>query len=210
MALPPLQDLIACPHCDTLHAAATLPDGATASCQRCHAVLQTARAGAMVNVVSLAVAAFVLMIAAISFPFMDLNAQGNHNATSVFSAITAFNTGMAVPLAVAVAMFIIILPLTRLVAIIYAIGPLARGVTPRPLARQAFGLAETLRPWAMAEIFMVGVTVALIKVAGLASVTLGPAFWAFAGLVIVTIVKDQIMNRYAIWEALDKATQARA
>ncbi len=210
MSLPPLKDLVACHHCDTLHTAATLPDGASAACQRCHAVLQTSRPGALASVVSLAVSAFVLMIAAISFPFMDLDVSGNHNATSVFNAITAFNAGLALPLAVAVAMFIIILPLTRLAAIIYAIGPLVRGTTPRPLARQAYALAETLRPWAMAEIFMVGVTVALIKVAGLATVTLGPAFWAFAALVIITVVKDQIMNRYAIWEALDKATQQAA
>ncbi|MEY1555001.1 paraquat-inducible protein A [Yoonia sp. R2331] len=208
MALPPLTELVACPHCDTLHSAAALPEGASASCQRCHAVLQTARPGALVSVVSLAISAMVLMVAAISFPFMDLNVSGNHNATSVFNAIAAFNAGLAMPLAVAVALFIIILPLTRLIAIVYAISPLIRGASPRPLARQAFGLAETLRPWAMAEIFMVGVTVALIKVAGMASVTLGPAFYAFAALVVITVFKDQLMNRYAIWEALDKATPA--
>ena len=208
MALPPLSDLVACPHCDTLHNAAQLPPGTRAACRRCHAVLQTARPGALATVLSLAITGFVLMVAAVSFPFLDLDVQGNHNATSVLSAIMAFNSGLAFPLAVAVAMFIIILPLTRLFAIIYAIGPLVRGVAPRPLAREAFGLAETLRPWAMAEIFMVGVTVALIKVAGIANVTIGPAFWAFAVLVVITIVKDQLMNRYAIWEALDKAFRA--
>ena len=206
MALPPLEDLIACPHCDTLHSAEALPEGAVASCQRCHAVLQTAQIGALGSVVSLAIAAVVLMFAAISFPFLDLDIGGSHNATSVFHAITAFNSGLGVPLAVAVALFIIILPLMRLIAIIYAIAPLVRGARPRRLARQAFGLAETLRPWAMAEIFMIGVAVALIKVAGLATVTIGPAFWAFAALVVITIVKDQLMNRYAIWEALDKAS----
>lgn len=206
MAMPPVKDLIACPHCDTLHLARELPDGARASCRRCHAVLQTAQPKALANVVALAATAVILMIAAISFPFLDLSANGNENATSVLSAILAFNTGLSVPLVVVVALFIVLLPLTRLGAIIYAIGPLVRGGRPRPLARQAFALAETLRPWAMAEIFMVGVTVALIKVAGLAQVTIGPAFWAFALLVVLTVVKDQLMNRYAIWEALDKAT----
>ena len=120
----------------------------------------------------------------------------------------AFREGYAAPLAVAVAFFIIILPLARLAAIIYAIGPLARGVKPRPLAHAAYRFAERLRPWSMAEIFMVGVAVALIKVAGLATVTIGPAFWAFTGLVIITILKDQMMCRYSIWEALDTQTKA--
>ncbi len=198
-----LDALIACPHCDTLHRAEVLPDGATAACQRCHAVLLTAQPQAMARVISLALTAFVLMLAAISFPFLDLDVAGNHNATSVINAIMAFNTGLAFPLAILVALFIIILPLLRLGAIIYALGPLARGGRPHSGAKAAFGLAEALRPWAMGEIFMVGVTVALIKVAGLATVTVGPAFWAFAGLVVITVLKDQMMNRYAIWEALD-------
>lgn len=208
MALPPHSDLIACTHCDTLHVAAHIPPGAQASCRKCHAVLQTAQPQALAHVVALAVTAVILMIAAISFPFLDLSASGNDNATSVISAILAFNTGLSVPLVVVVALFIVLLPLTRLAAIIYAIAPLVRGAKPRPMARQAFALAETLRPWAMAEIFMVGVTVALIKVAGLAQVTIGPAFWAFAVLVLLTIYKDQLMNRYAIWEALDEAFEA--
>ena len=104
---------------------------------------------------------------------------------------------------VAVAFFIIVIPLMRLAALIYAVGPLARGAKPRHLAHAAFRLAERLRPWSMAEIFMVGVTVALIKVAGLATVTIGPAFWAFAGLVVITVLKDQMIDRYSIWEALD-------
>lgn len=208
MALPPLKDLVACPHCDTLHSAVILPPGAAGSCLRCHAVLQTSRPRAMAQVLALALTAFILMLAAISFPFLDLDAGGSQNATSVLNAITAFNSGLALPLAIAVAFFIIILPLTRLAAIIYALAPLVQGRPAGLFARQAFGLAETLRPWAMAEIFMVGVTVALVKVAGLATVTIGPAFWAFAGLVFVTMISDQIMNRYAVWEALDNSYQA--
>jgi paraquat-inducible protein A len=67
----------------------------------------------------------------------------------------------------------------------------------------AADLAEALRPWSMAEIFIVGVTVALIKVAGMAAVTIGPAFWAFAGVVVITVLKDQLICRYSIWETLD-------
>ena len=125
----------------------------------------------------------------------------------MIDAVLAFNDGFAFPLAVAVAFFIVIIPLMRLTALIYALGPLVREQEPRPGARTAFALAERLHPWSMAEIFIVGVTVALIKVAGLAAVTVGPAFWAFAGVVIITILKDQLICRYSIWEALDKAKQ---
>ncbi|WP_342075213.1 paraquat-inducible protein A [Yoonia sp. SS1-5] len=202
-AFASLDDLVACPQCDTLHAAQDLPDGARAYCQRCGIVLMTSQPAAMARILSLALTAFVMMIAAVSFPFLTLDAGGLQNATSVIDAVLAFNDGLAIPLAVAVAFFIMVIPLIRLVALIYALGPLVRDQAPRAGARKAFGLAERLRPWSMAEIFIVGVTVALIKVAGLAAVTVGPAFWAFAGVVIITVLKDQLICRYSIWEALE-------
>lgn len=205
VALPPLNDLVACPQCDTLHRASALPANARAHCQRCGIVLMTSQPAAIARVLSLALTAFVMMIAAISFPFLTLDAGGLHNATSVIDAVLAFNDGLAFPLAIAVAFFIVVIPLIRLGALIYALGPLVREEKPRMGARAAFGLAERLRPWSMAEIFIVGVTVALIKVAGLAAVTIGPAFWAFAGVVIITVLKDQLICRYSIWEALDRS-----
>lgn len=203
MSATPHSNLVACPHCDTLHGETVLALGEKAYCNRCHAVIMSNQPGAFLRILALALTAFILMLAAISFPFLDLDVQGNHNATSVVGAVMAFNDGIAVPLAIAVAFFIIILPLTRLAAIIYVVGPLVRGAPPRPGARPMFRLADRLRPWAMGEIFMVGVTVALIKVAGIATVTIGPAFWAFVGLVIITVLKDQLMCRYTIWQALD-------
>ena len=202
----PLDELVACPQCDTLHGASALPDNARAHCQQCGIVLMTSQPAAMARILSLALTAFIMMIAAISFPFLTLDAGGLQNATSVLDAVLAFNDGYAFPLAVAVAFFIVVIPLIRLSALIYALGPLVREEKPRQGARKAFALAERLRPWSMAEIFIVGVTVALIKVAGLAAVTIGPAFWAFAGVVVITVLKDQLICRYSIWEALDKAT----
>ncbi|MDX8349480.1 paraquat-inducible protein A [Cognatiyoonia sp. IB215446] len=165
----------------------------------------TSQPAAIARVISLALTAFIMMIAAISFPFLTLDAGGLQNATSVIDAVLAFNDGLAFPLAIAVAFFIVVIPLIRLGALIYALGPLVREQKPRAGARVAFGLAERLRPWSMAEIFIVGVTVALIKVAGLAAVTIGPAFWAFAGVVIITVLKDQLICRYSIWETLDRS-----
>lgn len=204
--LPPLDDLLACPQCDTLHSAQDLPENARAHCQRCGVLLMTSQPTAVARILSLATAGFILLVAAVSFPFLSLDAGGFSNATSVIDAVLAFRDGYAFPLAVAVFFFIIVIPMMRLAALIYALGPLVMGSRPRLYARAAFGLAERLRPWSMAEIFIVGVTVALIKVAGMAAVTIGPAFWAFAGVVIITVLKDQMICRYSIWETLDKAS----
>ena len=206
MSLPPLKNLIACSKCDTLHKATVLAEGETAMCCRCGTPLMSSTSTAFTIVLTLSLASVVLLISAFSFPFLDLNVQGRKHGTSVLGAIFAFKSTWGIPLAIAIAGFIMVLPLTRLIALIYAISPLVRGSEPLIYARQAFALAEWLRPWSMSEIFIVGVSVALIKVAGLAKVTIGPAFWAFAALVIITVIKDQLICRYSIWEALDKST----
>lgn len=201
--MPPTQDLIACPHCDTLHTNATLVEGAEAHCVRCGVVLKTERSTAIVSVLALSITSFMLMVAAISFPFLNLSASGFTNDTSVLGAVMAFSDSFSWPLAAAVAAFIIFLPLLRLGAIIVAVAPLVSGMTPTRFARQSFGLSEALRPWSMAEIFIVGVAVALVKVAGLATIGFGPAFWAFTILVVLTFFQDTLICRYSIWRALD-------
>jgi paraquat-inducible protein A len=170
---------------------------------RCGVVLKTQHSTAIASVLALSITSFVLMVAAISFPFLNLSVAGQSNSTSVLGAVMAFSDTFTLPLAAAVAAFIIFVPLIRLAAIILAVTPLVAGNKPSPLARQSFGLSEALRPWSMAEIFIVGVAVALVKVAGLATIGFGPAFWAFTILVLLTFYQDTLICRYSLWRALD-------
>jgi paraquat-inducible protein A len=198
-----LDSLIACPTCDALHRARDVPAHARARCQRCHEVLFAPRPSAMTQVVMLAATALILMVAAVFFPFLDLSAGGFEQHSSVLDAITAFSDGLLLPLSFAVAALIVVLPALRLAAILYAIGPMMIGHAPARHATAAFRFAQALRPWSMAEIFIVGVAVALVKIAGLATVSVGPAFWAFVALVLVTTLKDTLMCRLTIWKTLE-------
>lgn len=203
MTPPDLVDLIACPVCDTLHRVGDVPMGGRARCVRCHTVLMSPRKGAMTQIVMLAVTAALLMIAAISFPFLTLASHGLSQKSSIIDAILAFSDGIMIPLSLAVAALIVVLPITRLLAILYALAPMALGWAPARGAVQAFRLAEALKPWAMAEIFIVGVGVAMVKVAGLAHLSIGPAFWAFSALALVTVLNDNFMCRLTIWRTLE-------
>jgi paraquat-inducible protein A len=172
-------------------------------------VLINPRKSAMTNIVMLALTASVLMLAAISFPFLTLQSHGLTRKSSVIDAILAFSDGLMIPLSIGVAALIVVLPLLRLIAIVYALAPMAIGWAPASGAVRAFRLAEALKPWAMAEIFVVGVAVALVKVAGLAQLTIGPAFWAFSALVLVTVLNDNFMCRLTIWRTLEARKSSR-
>lgn len=198
-----LDDLIACPKCDALHRDPKLGSGTRALCTRCHAVLAISQDGAIARIVALAMTATILIVAAMMFPFLDLKASGFDNKASILDAVLAFSSGLMLPLSLGVAALIIGIPMLRACAILYTLVPLMRRRPPYAHAHAAFRLAQSLRPWSMAEVFIVGVSVALVKVAGLATISIGPAFWAFSALVVVSVLQDSAMSSYSIWERLD-------
>lgn len=194
--------LVACPQCDLLHRAETVRTNSSARCARCNTVLFAPRSGAIQRLVALALAALVLMVVAISFPFLHISASGFYSRASVFDTIEAFTGGLMAPLSLAIAAFIVFLPVVRLGALIYAVGPLLVGRPPAFGAAAAFRLASHLKPWSMAEIFMIGVAVALVKMVSLATIGFGPAFWAFGLLVVLTSAMDASMCERTIWRLL--------
>jgi paraquat-inducible protein A len=201
----PSPDLLACPTCDLLHAAAAVPLGGHLRCRRCGTVLMTNRAGALDRTLAAAFASVVLMMSAVFFPFLELSAIGLHRRASVLDAALAFSSGLVLPLSVAVALLIIVIPLIRALALAYTLLPLRFGRAPAPGAERAFRLAAHLKPWSMAEVFIIGVVVALVKVGGMASIDLGPAFWAMAALVLLVVYEGTSLCEWTIWQTLERA-----
>ncbi len=199
--------LVACPRCDLLQREPDRAENCTVSCSRWGVVLATPRSGAFTRMFVLALTAMILMVAAVCFPFLELQVAGLNSRTLVLDAILAFSSGLLPPLSVALVAFIVLIPSLRFAAVAYTLWPLVFDRRPFQHARSAFRLAERLRPWAMAEIFIVGVSVALVKVAGMASVGLGPAFWAFCALVVVAALHDNFMCRRTIWKSLEQNAQ---
>lgn len=157
----------------------------------------------MTRIMMLAMAALILIFAAVYFPFLKIDAAGFTSSSTVIETILAYSGSQTRFLSFTLAALIVVIPAIRFIALIYVLGPMAIGWHPARHAGTAFRIAGYLRPWAMAEIFIVGVAVALVKVAGLAHVTVGPAFWALVALVIVTIFKDTSMSRVTVWKTLN-------
>lgn len=197
-----LDQIIACPMCDALHLDQEVQKQSVAQCARCGTVLAAPKSGAMTRIAMLSITALILLMAAGSFPFLSLRVQGFSHQASVLDTILAFATGPMLPLSLATGFLILLVPAARYCALIYTLAPMAIGYRPAPHAATVYIWAERLRPWAMAEIFIIGVAVALVKVSGLARVELGPAFWAFAALLVVTILTDSSICRLTVWKTL--------
>lgn len=207
--MTPSPDLVCCPTCDALHSLSEVPEGQRARCVRCRTVLGTGAPEAIIRIVVLAATALVLMSIVVFYPFLQLQQGVFTSRASVFDTVMSFSGGVMAPLSLAVGLFIIVLPVTRLFLLVWALLPLTFDMAPFSGARWALRWAERIQPWAMAEIFMVGVAVALVKLADLATLTMGPAFWSFGAIVVITALGDSQMSRHTVWTALDTADSAR-
>lgn len=197
-----LDRLIACPHCDLVYSAPRVAQNERAYCQRCHSVLIAPRRKAGKTLIALAASTLILITGAMFFPFLSIGAGGLHHGTSIVQTSLTF-TGPLALLTPAILAFIIIIPMTRLLLLIYVLAPIIRDKPPAPLARHAFRLAEDLTPWSMAEIFAIGCAVALVKLSDLADISLGPAAWMFAALMIIIVSSDMLLCRYSVWKSLE-------
>jgi len=207
-ATPDPETLIACPSCDLLHEATTASTGERIRCVRCGTILASSRPNAIDRTLAAAATNAILIVAALFFPFIQLDGAGSRQNATLIDAISAFGGGMTTPLVVIVAAFIIVIPFLRASALIYTLWPLRFGRRPYRGATRAFRFANDLKPWSMAEIFIIGVVVALVKIAGMADVSLGPAFWMLTALVAMLVLESRNFCRWTVWRILDTHRQA--
>lgn len=199
-----LDDLIACPHCDALYKVRIPEIGSRAVCARCHTVLIAPKRKAGLKIIALTVAMLILIVGAVFFPFLQIRVSGLANQTSILDAAFSFRSGPMTFLAVLTGGMIVLVPFARMLLIMYVLTPIVAGRKPYSHAKSAFRLSQKLKPWAMAEIFAIGCAVALVKVADLAHVGFGPAFWMFAVLVIIVLINDNYLCTWSVWRSLEQ------
>lgn len=196
---------IGCPNCDVMHRFSADDLGSRTRCVQCNYALTRGDATSLTRIAGLAATSLVLMGLVLFAPFLTLNAGPFKSKASVIDVIIGFAEGIMVPLSFAVLFFIVVIPVLRSALLLYVITPVLFGWRNAPNAKPALRFALSLKPWAMAEIFMVGVAVALVKLAGMATVDTGAAFWAFVALVLINTAKDAIICRNTLWTALCEA-----
>lgn len=190
---------IACPTCDALYTA----DGKERLvCERCHTKLLSPerRAGSMVILMSLLIVG--LIYGAVTLPFLTIERFWISNEATIIDTALAFE-GPLLLLAMAVLCLVLILPTARLLLTLYVLAPIVVGSSALPGSATGFRWAEALRPWSMAEIFVIGCGVALVKIIAMAEVTFGPAFFMFAAAVVLIWVQDRMICRGMLWKAID-------
>ncbi|MBB4659273.1 paraquat-inducible protein A [Parvularcula dongshanensis] len=195
-------DLLACPACDALHSRPALDEGEVAHCVRCHAVILARKHRSVDRVVPAAAAALLAYLVAVTFPFVGVSEAGLANQISVIDAVVALAEGRLGLLAVVLGVFTLAFPLWMIVSLLMVTVPIRLGRPAPRYAAAELKVVRRLAPWAMAEIFLVGTAVSLVKVAGLAHLSFGPAFLGLLATVVLLAMATVYLCEDTIWAAV--------
>lgn len=194
--------LVACHDCDMLYHKRPLREGEQARCIRCGALLYARKTNSIERTLTLALASLILFGLANAFPLLDFQFQGRDQQSSMISGVRELYAQGMWELAVVVFVASILAPLLKILAILYVVLPLYLGRQPWHMA-VVFRWIETLTPWAMTEVYLLGVIVAFVKLSDIATIVPGLALYAFAVLIVAMTATDAVLEPEEIWERLE-------
>jgi paraquat-inducible protein A len=197
-AFLPRMPVVACHECGLLQRMRPLAAGARACCPRCGATLYRERRDSLHRVLMLTIAALILFVLAHVFPFMTFKLEGREQLSTLLSGVIGLFRGGMWPLALLVLGAASLFPLLKLLGNLVVLLPLYFGRTPRFVAR-VFRWIEVIHPWAMMEVYLLGVIVAYVKLIDLARLELGIAVYAFVALIVVMIAADAALDPRQVW-----------
>lgn len=194
--------LRACHECDWVSALPPLNSGEKASCPRCSHVLVKRHRYPAQRSMALAIASLIALIVAVSFPFISFTVSGVSNRIELTQTATTLIGFHQPVVAIAVIMTIAVLPAVYLLGVFWLQFGLLRD-RPLPYSRDIARTLAHLTPWMMADVFIIGALVSLIKIAGMADVEIGISFWAFCAFALLLLMTIQSLDADWMWFSLE-------
>lgn len=199
-----LAGLSACQECDLLHRLPSLTAGSVAVCRRCGAVLLQNRPDSIQRTAALIAGALILFGVVNAFPLLTLKLGGRETSLTLFEGALELGSHGMWEVVVVVLMTSLVFPLLHFLALLYVLLPLTYGRVP-PGAVMGFKAAGMLAPWGMIGVYLLGVLVAVVKLADLATVAPGVAAYALGGVLVLGTAAGRTLDPEKVWTRIGKS-----
>ena len=205
--IDPGMETVACPDCDMLLQLPKLPPGGKARCPRCSYVLATQPIDSLDRALALTLTAAVVFIVANTSPLMGLSAVGRQASTTIIGgAYEMWLQGQRVT-AVIVAFCAVIAPAAYIFFMLTVLLAVRRPPAPQWIG-EMLRWAHSMQPWSMSEVMLLGILVALIKIAELATVDPGIGLYAVGGLIFLFAAIMVTFHPNEVWSRVQWANGA--
>ena len=194
--------VVACHTCDLL----TRPSdaaGTTSLCPRCGAVLHRQKSNSIDRPLAFALSGLILFAIALTHPFLAMKSGGFVQETTLLTGILELWKQRLYGLGALVLLTCALIPLAQLTGLLYVLVPLRMNAAA-PGSVAIFRAILHVNSWAMMEVFLIGILVALVKLAKMATIVPGAAVMALGLLTVVTTAAMATLDPPLVWARLDR------
>jgi paraquat-inducible protein A len=192
-------DTVSCPECELQQSIPALPAGTKATCPRCKMTIARNPIDPIDRPLALAIAAAVVFVFANVMPLMGLSVAGRATTTTILGGAQQTWLQGSPATAVAVAFCAVVAPGSFIAFMLLVLTAARKAPAPRWVG-QLLRLATFVQPWSMSEVMLLGILVALIKIAQLATVIPGIGMYAVGLLVVLLAAIGSTFDSHTIWQ----------
>ncbi len=203
-----VSSMVACHECDLLHFKKKLQDGEIARCTRCGSALYLRKRNSIAKTIAFSITGLIFFFIACFYPLITLKTIVGYNSnTLVTGAIAYYQLGFP-SLAIMVVLASVLIPLIKLLVLLYIFIPLSLDRTPWFLA-PVFRFYKTIDCWGMPEVYTLTILVVIKSIpddiSGYINIylTVREGLWAFMGFLLATLSASLALDPYVIWQRLE-------
>jgi len=200
--------LVQCHACGLLQRNPRLPAAAAARCGRCGTILHRNIPDSLDRTLALTLAGMVLFVVANSFPFLSFQLQGQTTETTLLTGVRDLYLQGMWGLSLVVLFTSVLAPGIQLALLLLVLIPLKTNRIPEGFPT-LFRYVETLAPWGMMDVFMLGILVSVVKLADMATIVPGASLFAFGALIFVLAAAQAGLDPDIVWSRVPVPAAAR-
>ncbi len=183
-------ELLTCCLCGQVHRPIPLDPGEKALCARCGSLLAEGPRLGTETALVFSVTGLTLAVPALLLPFVSAGKLGIERTSYLFTGVGSLWDGGMRSLAALVFLCGGLLPIAFLATLAALNVPSRLGWRPRGL-RLMLRMVNLLGRWAIPEVQVLAVLVALMKLGSIVEVTVGPGFWCYCAMALSLLVAQR-------------------
>lgn len=193
-----MKEVIACRTCGLPHQVDDVPPGYRAECSRCGGVLLQVSPSSRTRTAAFALAALFLYVPANIYPIMIMEYMGRHTENTIWGGIRLLYQENMWYVAAIVFVASLLAPLLKLCGLFFLV--LSRGTRWQKSRTWIYQFICQIGPWAMLDVFLLAILVALIRFGKFATVIPGVGVYAFVSVVVLTLFASASFDPQLIWQ----------
>jgi paraquat-inducible protein A len=201
-----METIITCETCGLVQNVAELEPGNSAACYRCGSTIATCKTNSIGRTAAFSLAALILYIPANIYPILSMNYYGAYSENTVWDGcVNLFKDGQWLVAGI-VFLASILIPLFKLAGLFFlVITTKLKSARGRQQRVWLYKIISVMGPWAMLDVFLLSILVALVKLQQIATILPGRGFLAFTMMVVLTILASNSFDPKLMWNEKDQA-----